>query len=190
MKRGTKGFSLAEILVSILLTSIVALGVVSVTLSTKRSGSIANDTLIGSDAARALADQLKRYVTPDPGNCFPINQMGFVAPGCGSCAGVGPCSGGTGWEMPGDTGPNNSYALNPGWHEVTNSAAINNAADSYLPPQLAALAAAGRANLCYCVGAPIGPNPNAMLSSVTITMSWCPPGQQGCAIPSCSQICP
>ncbi len=182
---GTKGFSLAEILVAILLTSIVAMGVVSVTLSTKRGGSIANGTLLGSDATRALADQLRRYVTPDPGNCFPINNMGFVAPGIGYCN-----NNTTGWQMPGDTGPNKSYALNPGWHEVTNSAAINNAADSYLPPQLAALAAAGRANLCYCVGAPIGPNPNAMLSSVTITMSWCPPGQQGCAIPSCSQICP
>jgi Tfp pilus assembly protein PilW len=181
MKLGERGFSLAEILVSILLTSIIAMGVISVVLSVKQSGPIANNTLVGSDAVRGLADQLRRYVTPTQ-DCSFVNNMNFAAPGCGGCNASNPQNplcppGNSGWQFPGDTGPNSGYALSQGYHQ----------ANSYLPPQLAS--AGSRANMCYCVGPAIGP-PGAQISSVTITMSWCPPGQPGCVVPSCSQMCP
>ncbi len=174
MKLDSKGFSLAEILVAILLTAIVSLGVISVALSSKQGGSIANNTLIGSDSSRRLADKLKQFVTADT-SCAPIT-MGFCAPGNGGCqSNNSRCPGSIGWRMPGDSSGRN--ALDQGLHQI-NAAAIQQY--HLLSPQMTALAFAGKASLSYCVGTPVGATGGPQLSSVTITVNWCPPGQLNC----------
>jgi len=99
--RGQDGYTLLEVVVSILLTAVMVAAIMSVALSSKR-GSVKTDRkIIANEASRQLAARLKGYVTADSAQS--------TVPGPGLGAG--------GWKLPGDS---QSYALACGAHAVDN----------------------------------------------------------------------
>jgi len=101
--RGQDGYTLLEVVVSILLTAVMVAAIMSVALSSKR-GSVKNDRkIIANEAGRQLAARLRGYVTADAAQS--------TVPGPGVGAG--------GWKLPGDS---QSYALSCADHSLDNSA--------------------------------------------------------------------
>ena len=95
--RGEGGYTLIEVVISILLTAIIVASVMSVALSSKSSSVKSDRKIIANEASRALTAMLKGYVTAD------YNQSAVRGPGTGA----------GGWKLPGDSSP---YALDCGAH--------------------------------------------------------------------------
>ena len=105
--RGEKGYTLVEVMVAMLLTSIMVTSVFSVALTVKTGGSKGERKIKAAAGARQIAAQLKNYVTGDPTTT--------TIPG--------PGSGLNSWSMDSggvdDTSCVNCYALTAGSHTLT-----------------------------------------------------------------------
>lgn len=64
--KGCKGFTLLEILVSILLTAVMVSSVFSIALTAKRGGGRTDRKMIASQGSRELTAMLRLYVTANP----------------------------------------------------------------------------------------------------------------------------
>lgn len=62
---GSRGYTLLEVVVSMLVTAIVATSVFSLALSTKRSGAKGLHKLVAGQGARQVSEILKNYVSGD-----------------------------------------------------------------------------------------------------------------------------
>ena len=104
---GCTGYTLVEVMVAMLLTSIMVTSVFSVALTVKTGGNKGERKIKAAAGARQVAAQLKNYVTGDPNNTV-IN---------------GPGTGSNKWSMDGgvvdDTSCANCYALTAGSHTLT-----------------------------------------------------------------------
>lgn len=108
------GYTLVEVMVAMLLTSIMVTSVFSVALTAKTGGTKGDGKIKAGAGARQVAALLKNYVTAETGNA----STTVIA---------GPCTGATNnWSMtcngivdscPG--GGSNCYALAPGTHTLT-----------------------------------------------------------------------
>lgn len=130
--RRQEGYTLLEVIISILLTAITVSSVFSIALSSKRSSAKADNKLAASEASRQLAATLKSFVTGDYAtsqllgpnqttNCPPTNVCTWYLTGLASPTGSGTLT---------DTCPGGGtacYALQNGDHIVT----------GLLPPYLA-----------------------------------------------------
>lgn len=70
------GYTLVEVIMSILLTSVLVSAVFSVALSAKSGGGKADRKLLGAQAVAAMTDALKGYVTGDSNNTM-VNGPNF-----------------------------------------------------------------------------------------------------------------
>lgn len=109
---GEAGYTMVEVMVAMLLTSIMVTSVFSVALTVKTGGSKGERKIKAAAGARQIAAQLKNYVTGDPANT--------VIPG--------PGAGTNSWSMTSGTVTDdcactscaaNCYALAAGSHTLT-----------------------------------------------------------------------
>lgn len=113
--RASKGFTLIEVIVSVLITAVMVSSVFSISLTSKTSNVKADHTLIAAQASRALATTLQGYVAADPlaskFTCAAEGQGCVTGP---SRAGLAPAQS---WSLAWDTNAG-VYALNPGTHTL------------------------------------------------------------------------
>lgn len=111
-RRYSSGYTLIEVMVAMLLTSVMVTSVFSVALTVKTGGNKGERKMKAAAGARLVASQLKNFVTGDPANT--------VIPG--------PGTGTNKWSMTGGTVTDacactacaaNCYALAPGSHTLT-----------------------------------------------------------------------
>ena len=103
------GYTLIEVMVAMLLTSVMVTSVFSVALTVKTGGSKGERKLKAAAGARLVASQLRNFVTGDPTSTI----AGLTGPGVGSNK----------WSMDGsgvdDLSCTNCYALGAGSHTLT-----------------------------------------------------------------------
>ena len=103
----SSGYTLVEVMVAMLLTSIMVTSVFSVALTVKTGGNKGERKIKAAAGARQVAAVLKNFVTGDPTNTM------IPGPGVGSNK----------WSMDGgavdDTSCSNCYALTSGSHTLT-----------------------------------------------------------------------
>ncbi len=101
------GYTLVEVMVAMLLTSIMVTSVFSVALTVKTGGSKGERKIKAAAGARQIAGQLKNFVTGDPTDTWL----------------AGPGTGANKWSMDGggidDTSCVDCYALTAGSHTLT-----------------------------------------------------------------------
>jgi prepilin-type N-terminal cleavage/methylation domain-containing protein len=100
------GYTLVEVMVAMLLTSIMVTAVFSVTLTAKTGGAKGERKLMASAGASQVAAQLKNFVRGD--------SVGVVIRGPGTGANSWSMTGGSIVDSCGDC-----YALTPGLHTLT-----------------------------------------------------------------------
>jgi prepilin-type N-terminal cleavage/methylation domain-containing protein len=105
--KASKGFTLIEVIVSVLITAVMVSSVFSVSLTSKRSNVRADRRLIAAQAARSLTSTLQSYVSADTAQVIIPGPSGGSAP----------------WELPSDTNASN-YALSGGSHTLQNIAPL------------------------------------------------------------------
>jgi len=121
--KATKGFTLIEVVVSVLITAVLVSSVFSVSLTSKRSNVRADRRLIAAQATRSLTSTLQSFVTAD-------YTSGQVV-GAGAVV-LGPSAGVNGtWALNSDTN-GSGYALSDGSHT------LQNVAPQYMPSWMAA----------------------------------------------------
>lgn len=109
-----RGYTLVEIIISIMLTALMVSSVFSVALTSKTGGGKQERKLVAAEATRQLSARLKNFVKDPTGNTSGI---------------LGPGSGADRWSLDdspvNDCGPScgapsctNCYALAPGVHEL------------------------------------------------------------------------
>lgn len=113
-RRGDAGYTLVEVMVAMLLTSIMVTSVFSVALTVKTGGNKGESKIKAAAGARMVAALLKNYVTAEPGTAsttlIPGPCAGAVNNWSISCNGiVDACPG----------GGSNCYALAQGTHTLT-----------------------------------------------------------------------
>jgi prepilin-type N-terminal cleavage/methylation domain-containing protein len=103
----SSGYTLVEVMVAMLLTSIMVTSVFSVALTVKTGGNKGERKIKAAAGARQVAAMLKNYVTGDPNNTL------IPGPGLGTNK----------WSMDSggvdDTSCSNCYALTSGTHTLT-----------------------------------------------------------------------
>lgn len=99
--RAKAGYTLLEIMISVLITSIMVTSVMTVALTAKQGGGKADRKMIAAEAVRELQSRLRNYARDQTGD-----TNGIAAPG-GS------------WMMPGDSCGGCTYAMQPGTHTIT-----------------------------------------------------------------------
>ena len=154
MKLSREGYSLPEVLISVLLVAAIAMAVMSVSVTSKKAGVTSNTTLMANEAVRHLSDNLKAYVTdPNMAGNGTARSLGFPVPGGGP----------NGWSLPGERG----WALSPG---VVHTIPINSQMWKRLvPPQLQPY----NPTLTYTVQqVPVG---GMNSNKVDIKLTWNPP---------------
>ncbi|PIR16570.1 MAG: hypothetical protein COV48_09640 [Elusimicrobia bacterium CG11_big_fil_rev_8_21_14_0_20_64_6] len=154
---GENGYTLVEVMVAMLLTSIMVTSVFSVALTVKTGGSKGERKMKAATGARLVASQLKNFVTGDPS----------------STVMAGPGTGTNKWSMTGGGVTDaclctscsaNCYALMPGSHTLS----------GVLPATFEA--APYNAKVVYFVTVTDtisdGVNPARPIPSVSITTTW------------------
>lgn len=154
--RGDAGYTLVEVMVAMLLTSIMVTSVFSVALTVKTGGNKGEAKIKAAAGARMVAALLKNYVTAEPGTAsttlIPGPCAGAVNNWSMSCNGiVDACPG----------GGSNCYALAHGTHTLTGVMG-----DFELPPP-----AGKSARVSYFVDATTLVN-GRPVPVVTITTTW------------------
>lgn len=156
-----RGFTLAEVMIGILLTALVVSAVMGVALTARRDSPRADRKMAATYAAKQLMDDLKNYITAslDAG------------------AGPGP---GNSWAFPGDAGASCTITSGPcmGLGACVNRAALWTGClhngSAVLPANLSA--APISMQICYCVidisGAGVGYGNPGFLPQVNVTASW------------------
>ncbi len=154
--RSDSGYTLVEVMVAMLLTSVMVTSVFSVALTVKTGGSKGERKIKASSGAKQIAAVLKNYVTGDP--------LTLTIPG----PGTGPNS----WSMDGnvgngvglidDTSCTDCYALTTGAHPLRNILPAEFEASPYF------------AQLTYTVTVTDTVN-GRPVPSVTITTTWTEP---------------
>lgn len=152
--RGDAGYTLVEVMVAMLLTSIMVTSVFSVALTVKTGGNKGESKIKAAAGARMVAALLKNYVTAETGavstTVIPGPCVGAANNWSISCNGiVDACPGGGGSDC---------YALAPGTHTLTGVMG-----DFELPPP-----AGKNARVTYHVPVTAPGSPPA----VTITTTW------------------
>lgn len=85
--RGRRGYSIAEVLIGMLLTALVVASVMSVVLTAKRGSSVSDARVAANNSARKVLERLKNYITASLGEPGPNGGL----------------TGNAGWSLPGDT---------------------------------------------------------------------------------------
>ena len=96
--KGSRGSSLAEVIISILIVAMMAAPIMSVALTSTMSSGRGTRRIAAVTAVRRVSEHLKAYVTAD------------------TTAARGPGEGFDGWALPGDV--SGRYALAVGHHEL------------------------------------------------------------------------
>jgi prepilin-type N-terminal cleavage/methylation domain-containing protein len=143
----SKGFTLVEVIVAVLITAVMVSSVFSISLSSRRGNLRADHKLIAAQATRQLSATLQNYVTADNTVATSIGgQAGFQAPG------------GT-WQFPGDSV---GYALEPGSHTAT----------GYLPGWFEAAPYNARAMWFVSCTGTCPPDPSAGAPWISVAVTW------------------
>lgn len=115
--RSSAGYTLVEVMVAMLLTSIMVTSVFSVALTVKTGGSKSERKLKAAAGARQISAMLKNYVTGETGTASTTNGNGTIA---------GPGVGANNWSITGNGivdacpgGGSSCYALAQGTHTLT-----------------------------------------------------------------------
>ena len=149
--KSSGGYTLIEVVVSLLLTAVLVSSILSVTLSSKKGSGKAERKLIANQLSRDLTSRLKAYVTADPTTA--------IIPG--------PGTGANSWSMTSGSivdSCGNCYALSPGSHTLGN----------FLPAWFAA--APYNAQATYFVDYPQPYSvANGTVPWVNVTISWTDP---------------
>ncbi|MBI3564819.1 MAG: hypothetical protein HY079_06455 [Elusimicrobia bacterium] len=99
--RGTRGTSLAEVVIAILIVAMMAVPIMSVALTGTLASGRGARRVAAASAVRRVSENLKAYVTADP------------------AAATGPGEGLDGWTLPGDL--SGARALAPGHHDLASA---------------------------------------------------------------------
>ncbi len=142
-----KGFTLIEVVVSMLLSAVMISAVFSVALSSKQTSARSDRRLAAAQAAQSMMQRLKNYVTSDPASI--------------AILGPTPRPGAASWYLNNPPSVVDSlgdvYALQPGTHIITGTAT------DVIPTALAAYGG----KVTYVVAAA----PNSQLT-ITVSASW------------------
>ena len=130
--RGSRGSSLAEVVVSILIVAMMAAPIMSVALTSTMSSGRGARRVAAATAVRRVSEHLKAYVTAD------------------TTVARGPGEGIDGWSLPGDA--SGRYALAAGRHDL---------APDRWSPELAAYRGSLSYDVTMAT-TPAGPQPNVV----------------------------
>ena len=156
--RAESGYTLVEVVIAMLLTSIMVSSVFSVALTAKQSGGKAERRLMATQVNRQMTGMLRNFVTADnSASSLPGPNAGVNRWSMDNAAATPPIN---------DTSCLNCYALDPGSHTVT----------GILPSWFAG--PPFNATLEYYVAGTVAANPPLTATtspSVNVTVNWTEP---------------
>jgi type II secretory pathway pseudopilin PulG len=163
MLRRRDGYTIIEVIVSIMLTAVMVSAVFSVALTTKTGGGKADRKLLAGQAERSLTAALRSYVTADTANT--------AIPGPNAAANTGGATGAAGWSIhtaavQTDSMGVGTYALAVGTHILACPAAAGADAACFLAKALRNPPFNGTIQYVVAAGSP---------PQVTVTVNWTEP---------------